>query len=72
MKTNNKNKFSKASIQSMLRMAQISEFGFNEIFPKILMREAENIKKIKKKKQNNIKLSNSKQINKKSKKGIQK
>jgi hypothetical protein len=30
-------------------MTQLSEFGFNEIFPKILMRETENIKKIKKK-----------------------
>lgn len=72
MKNNNKNKFSKPSIHSMIRMAQISEYGFHEIFPKILMREAENIKKIKKKKQNNTKHSNSKQINIKLKKGIQK
>jgi hypothetical protein len=55
MKSSNKNKFGKTSIHSMIRMAQISEYGFKEIFPKILLREAENIKKIKKKKQTNTK-----------------
>jgi hypothetical protein len=72
MKSGNKNKFGKSSIQSMIRIAQISEYGFNEIFPKILMRQAENIKKIKKKKQNNKKQANTKQNNIKIKKGIQK
>ena len=55
----------------MIRMAQISEYGFNEILPTILMREDENIKKIKKKKQNNTKQTKSKQINKKLRRGIQ-
>lgn len=55
MKTGSKNKFGKSSKQSMIRIAQISEYNLNEIFPKILTREAENIKKIKKKKQANIK-----------------
>jgi hypothetical protein len=59
MKKSNKNKFGKTSIHSMIRMAQISEYGFNEILPKILLREDEHTKKIKKKKQNNIKHSNS-------------
>lgn len=65
MKSGNKNKFRKSSIQSLIRIAQISEYGFNEIFPKILAREAENIKKIKKKKQTNIKHSNKEQNNRK-------
>ena len=71
MKKSNKNKFGKTSIHSLIRMAQIREYGFSEILPAILMREAENIKKIKKKKQNNTKQANSKQINKKLKGGIQ-
>jgi hypothetical protein len=58
MKSDNKNKLGKSSIQSMIRIAQISELGFNEILPKILMRETENIKKIKKKKQTNKKHTN--------------
>jgi len=68
MKSGNKNKLGKSSIQSMIRIAQFSELGFNEILPKILMRETENIKKIKKKKQTNKKHTDSKQ----KKKGIQK
>jgi hypothetical protein len=71
MKSGNKNKFGKSSIQSTIRIAQISEYDFNDIFPKILMRETENIKKIKKKKQTNIKHTNSIRNNKKMK-GIQK
>ena len=71
MKSSKKNKFRKTSIPSMIRIAQISEYGFNEIFPKIFTREAENIKKIKKKKQTNIKHTNTKQNHKKTKKGIQ-
>ena len=55
MKKNNKYKFGKTSIHSMIRMAKINEYGFNEILPEILMREDQNIKKIKKKKQNNTK-----------------
>lgn len=69
MKSGNKNKFGKSSKQSMIRLAQISEYGCNEIFPKISEQETENIKKFKKKKQTNIKHANTKQNNKK-KKGI--
>lgn len=65
MKSKNKNKFGKTSMQSAIRLAQISEQGFNDIFPKILMREVENIKKFKKKKQINIKHANTKQKSKK-------
>ena len=49
----------------MIRMSGISEYGFNDILPVILFREIENKKKIKKKKQNNIKQTNAKQIYKK-------
>ncbi|NOS84674.1 MAG: hypothetical protein HOP31_05995 [Ignavibacteria bacterium] len=69
MKSNSRNKFGKSSKQSMIRIAQISEFGFNEIFPKIFTQESENIKKFKKKKQTNIKHSNTKQNNKINKEG---
>jgi hypothetical protein len=65
MKSMSKNKFEKTSIQGAIRLAQISEQGFNDIFPKILMRETENIKKFKKKKQTNIKHANTKQNSKK-------
>jgi hypothetical protein len=65
MKSMNKNKFGKTSIQGAIRLAQISEQGFNDIFSKILMRETENIKKFKKKKQTNIKHANTKQNSKK-------
>jgi hypothetical protein len=72
MKINKKNKFGKTSMHSMIRMAQISDYGYNEIFPKILIREAENMKKMRKKKQINTKHTNTKQNNIKLKKGIQK
>lgn len=55
MKSSSRNKFGKSSKQSMIRIAQISEYSLNEIFPKILTQEVENIKKSKKKKQTNIK-----------------
>ena len=71
MKSSNKNKFRKSLVPGMIKIAQISNYGFNEIFPKISTREAENIKKIKKKKQTNIKLTKTKQNNTKIKKGIQ-
>lgn len=85
MKKNKKNKSGKTSIQSMIRMscpdnmkhsivmsrlARISDYGFNEILPEILIPEVEIIKKIKKKKQNNTKKENSKQIYKKLIRGI--
>ncbi len=50
MKNNSRKKFSKTSKQSMIRIALINGYSFNEILPKILTRESENIKKIKKKK----------------------
>ncbi len=56
----------------MIRMARISEFGFNEIFPKNSMREVENKKKIRNKKQINTKHTNTNQNSIKIKKGIQK
>ena len=71
MKKSIKNKPGKISIHSLIRLAQINKYGFNEILPKILMPESEIIKKIKKKNQNNTKQENSKQINKKLKKEIQ-
>lgn len=39
----------------MIKLAYICEYGFNEFLPNILMRQTEDIKKIKKKKQNNAK-----------------
>ena len=65
MKKQKDNKFHETSIHSMIRMSGISEYGFNDILPVILFREIENKKKIKKKKQNNIKQTNAKQIYKK-------
>lgn len=53
MKKNKKNNSGKTSIQSRIRMAQISKYEFNEILPTILIRKGEGKKKIKKKKQNN-------------------
>ncbi|MCC6866794.1 MAG: hypothetical protein IT280_11625 [Ignavibacteria bacterium] len=50
MKNNSRKKFSKTSMQSMIRIAQINGYSIKEILPKILNRESENIKKIKKKK----------------------
>lgn len=52
----NKNMSGKASIKSMIRMAQISEHSFYEILPNSSTREVENKKNTKKKKQNNAKV----------------
>ncbi|MBV6478240.1 MAG: hypothetical protein HGGPFJEG_00990 [Ignavibacteria bacterium] len=62
-------KFDKTSILSMFRKSQISKNGLNEILPTILMRRVENIKKIKKKKQNKMMQANYKQIKTQSKRG---
>ncbi len=61
MKSSNKNKFGKSSIQSIIRLAQIYDQDFNEIFPNTPIQKTENIKKFKKKKQTNIKRVNTKQ-----------
>ncbi len=53
MKKNKKNNSGKTSIQSRIRIAQISKYVFNEILPTNLIRKGKGIKKIKKKKQNN-------------------
>lgn len=72
MKSSNKRKTGKSSIQGNIRLALYGEQGINDIFQRILMREFENIKKFKKKKQNNLKQANTVQNNNKTRKGTQK
>ncbi len=55
MKTGKRKKIGKTSKQSMIRIAQISEYNCNEIFPKISTGNDENKKKFTKKKQTNFK-----------------